>query len=182
MTDANKKGIDLDNASASRPLTHRQKRMALERAKDPNSPEGAIARRSGFASSTSRNPRYNGLDSQEFLDRLVATGELSPSQAKSIGLKVLAGLAEDPEQPGGTRGAAAKTLMEYGTTCDEFEDHADTIATGALWLDLQTRRALIVGMRLGLNRSASRVLASVERLERERDEIRARLAQLQAGA
>ncbi len=168
----------LDKVSAQRPLTHRQRQMALERAKDPKATEGAIARRSGFADSTSRNPRYNRLDSQEFLDRLVATGELSPSQAKSIGLKVLAGLAEDPEQPGGTRGAAAKTLVDYGSTADEIEDNGNAVALGALLLDLQTRRALIVGMRLGLKRSASRVLTSVERLERERREIASRLSEL----
>ncbi len=165
----------LDKTPAS--LTHKQRRMAMERIQNPAASERKVAVRAGYSDWTARTPAKNGLDSRQFASRLHEDGdlELTPSEAKRIGLKVLAGLAEDDDQPPGARGAAAKVLLDHGVNSDEFEDNQNLAALGRLSLDLRTRQALVVGLRMALRRPRSKVLILIERLQLERREIRIRL-------
>ncbi len=180
--DRNQQGLD-KTCDPRQPLTQKQRRMGMERVQDPAASERKLAVRAGYSDWTARTPVKNGLDSRQFASRLHEDGDLdlTPTQAKRIGLKVLASLAEDPEQPPGARGAAAKVLLDHGVNSDEFEDNQSLAALGRLSLDLRTRQALTVGLRMALRRPRSKVLVLIELLQAERQEIRLRLNHMHRG-
>ena len=82
---------------------------------------------------------------------------ITPAQARRLGLDVLANLARDPKEAGGTRGAAAKELVNYGTTAEDYGDGI-TLADHIAYKAKQARR-LIRALHCGLN--SPRLIGSV---------------------
>ena len=157
----------------SRPLTPKQRGAGLARIDDPSAPEYHVARRAGYSHWTARAPQRNGIDSFEFAGRVADEAEITPAQAKRIGLGTLAGLATNEQESGGTRGAASKALLDYATATGQDDSDLGDIRSSIISLYIYTALHVLKALDIAVKspekgqRLMSRILDRLAEWDRE---------------
>ena len=114
---------------------------------------GAAMRRGGYAETTSLSPLHSGhvTVARALQAARKAQGEdIDANTARDVGLRTVLDLARDKQEPGGTRGAAAKVLLDFAASAgvedspigraDYLRAYLDDASRLVRALDLAARR------------------------------------------
>lgn len=151
-------------------LTPLRRQVARLRRLDPKTSEGKLMVRAGYSAETARTPRVKlgGVGSFDLEKALrPRDGAPTPTEARRLGLEVLADLAEDREQAPAVRGSAAKSLLDFSAAVGVEEEsrvsEEEAVDAAADLLELAIHTVLVAD-RLGTERA-------LEILQARRDEL-----------